>query len=134
MTALISPLPGMSRRTRRSAQATPKTVLRGTAIATVIRLSLIACIPPGLVIASKGALKPSSQTLMKMRATGAIRRIARYPSARPRSVRRLAVLLPLMLRPPALREVDRREQDQGGGQQHHRHRGGAGEVVALDLL
>ena len=52
-------------RTRSSAQPTPKTVLSGTAIATISRVSLSACRPSGEVIASIGGAEPVLEGLVE---------------------------------------------------------------------
>ena len=63
MTASITALPFQRWRTSSSAQPTPKTVLSGTAIATISRVSFSACRPSGEVIASSGGARPCSKVL-----------------------------------------------------------------------
>ena len=60
MNAFSSPLPGKRLRTIARAQMIPKTVLSGTAIAVMIRVSLNAWIVSGVESASQAASKPSS--------------------------------------------------------------------------
>ena len=61
MRALTNERPGTRRRTRMSAAATPKTALRGTAIAVIRIVSHRACSASGLVTASQNVAKPSSK-------------------------------------------------------------------------
>ena len=63
MIASITALPFHLWRTSSSAQPTPKTVLRGTATATIRRVSWIEWSASGEVIASSGGPSPCSKVL-----------------------------------------------------------------------
>ena len=80
-TAPISHLPRMLLRTNRCAQAMPKMVFKGTAIATVSKVILKAWTASGLVIWVKTSPMPSSKVLTSATPIGSSNRTVRYPSA-----------------------------------------------------
>src|SRR5947207_4547396 len=134
--ALNRALPRKSRRAISSAAPTPKIVLRGTATATISRVSQKACTASGVVAAFQAASTPCSKVRYPTMPSGSTRSTVKYPSARPRSANLpgAAVSLPLMARPPLPDEADDQQHDERQEQQRDRDRGRAGEVVALDLL
>src|SRR6476620_557872 len=98
ITASITALPFHLWRTRRIAQTTPKMVLRGTAMATIRRLSFRACRPFSEVAASIGKDIKSLNVSEKMITRGAASSRARKPRPRMRRLQRLTAPEPTWLR------------------------------------
>ena len=116
-------------RTSTSAQPTPKTVLRGTAIAAISSVSQKALIAAGVVTHDQAVAIPCSKVLMNTTPSGSTSRSVRYVSA----ITRSDSVVGRLMRNCAPSVAAQREQDRERDDEQHREIAAAACVASLSM-